>query len=213
MPKEERREGFQQAIGGLMLVMTPLSIGLAAVAPSAAAAFFDKRWADVGPMLLLLSGLAFARPISSFVVSYMQILKVPRMVAISEVVSLAVLMGLLAGIGRFSPLWACAAVGIAGSLRFPLGAFFLRQAPGTSARGVAVLFVGPVLACVPLVGAVFGVRHMMGAVGLSAKISLPLEIVAGGLAYVVAIWFFAPSRSRQIFDIARPRLQRLLGRV
>jgi len=214
MPKDERRAGFQQAMGVLMLVMTPLSVGLGAVAPSAAAAFFDKRWADVGPMLLLLSGLALARPVSSFVVSYMQILKVPRMVALSEVVSLAVLMGLLAGVGRVSPLWACATVGLAGSLRFPIATFFLQQVPGTSARGVAVLLAGPVFACVPLVAAVFGVRHLVITLGgLSARLSLPLEILAGGLAYAVAIWFFAPKRSRQIFALARPRLQRVLGRI
>ena len=50
--------------------MLPLSIGLAAVAPTVVDTFFDPRWSNVGAMLMCLSAVSVARPVRNILIGY-----------------------------------------------------------------------------------------------------------------------------------------------
>ena len=68
--QRRRAQALVHSCTMVSLVMFPLSIGLAAVAPTVVDAFFDPRWSNVGTMLMCLSALSAARPLATILGSY-----------------------------------------------------------------------------------------------------------------------------------------------
>lgn len=65
MEVTQRRTGVVRAAGLMGLIVFPLGVGLGAVAQTVVAALFDARWAQMAPMLMLLSVSMVFRPMSS----------------------------------------------------------------------------------------------------------------------------------------------------
>lgn len=182
-----RRPGaLVRAMALLALVVFPLAIGLGAVAPTLVAAVFDARWRPLGPMLVLLSALSVARPIGWIVESYLQAREKPRLILGLEAFKVLALVLLIVTLGRFSPLWACSAVGLAFGAHALASLWIVRQLDGLSlSRSVGSLW--PALgACAPLVAAVLGARQALLAIGTTRPlVCLSVEVLAGAAGYVL----------------------------
>src|SRR5262249_2169586 len=87
--KERRRQALLRALALIALIMFPLSVGLGAVAPTLVSSFLDPRWAEVGPMLMILAGLSITRPVAGAMSAYLQVRNDTRAAALLEVVNLA----------------------------------------------------------------------------------------------------------------------------
>lgn len=205
---EKRNPALVRAVSLLGLIMFPLAVGLGAVATTIAAVFFDDRWAGVGPMLLYLSALSIPRPIAGAIGAYLQVRAGPRLVALIEVFTLALLMGLIATVGRLGPLWTCAAVGVAFAARSLVMMLAVLKLDGTPVRRFLGELVGPALACLPLIAAVWGTREGLAAAGVPPLMSLGAQTVAGAVAYVIGALIFARRASGELLRLGKDALRR-----
>jgi PST family polysaccharide transporter len=197
----DRKAAMLRSIPLLALIMVPLAVGLGMVGPVLARLFFDARWASVGPMLLVLAVISFPRPITHVVMGYLQVKLQPRLAALLDVVTLAILMAALFTVGRLGPLWACAAVGLTFIIRLPITAWVLRSVDNIPMRAFLLPIIPPAACALPLIGAVLATRAALAAAGVTNLIvQLACEIVAGAVGYVVAA-----------LVIARPVVSDLLG--
>jgi lipopolysaccharide exporter len=212
---ERRRAALLRALRLLLLLVTPLAIGLGAVAESVVGTFFGARWRGVAAMLTVLSALSVVRPVGWIVQSYMQAQQRTRVVMVLELAKTALLMGVIATLGRLGPLWACGAVGVAFGAHALASLMVLRLGDEPLPwSGLLGGFVGPLAASAPMAAAVLGVRHGLRAVGLSsAPLSLALELVAGGLVYVPAALLFARATSRDLLALLKDAIARRKGKA
>ncbi len=207
MEKERRIAALTRAAGLLGLVIFPLAIGLGAVATTVSRAFLAPEWWRVGPMLALLSGLAVVRPLTGAVLSYLQVCLRLREVMIIEWLAVGFIIGALFTIGRISPLWACASIGIAFSARLAVSLEWLRRAENVPIGPILWRQVGPLASCVPLVAAAYGVHRLFAAHGLGdaralhAVPELVAQIVAGAVAYVASAFVLARSMSLELVHL------------
>lgn len=212
---ERRRAALLRALRLLLLLVTPLAIGLGAVAESVVGTFFGARWRGVAAMLTVLSALSVVRPVGWIVQSYMQAQQRTRVVMVLELAKTALLMGVIATLGRLGPLWACGAVGVAFGAHALASLMALRLGDEPLPwGGLLGGFVGPLAASAPMAAAVLGVRYGLRAVGLrSAPLSLALELVAGGLVYVPAALVFARATSRDLLALLKDAVARRKGKA
>jgi lipopolysaccharide exporter len=194
------RRALLRSLGVLAFVMTPMAVGVASIAPTLATAFFPKNWEGVGPMLMVLAVISFTRPISNTVGAYLQVRRQPLVVAVMDVVTLGLLMLALWTVGRLSPLWACAAVGMVFTARLLVWGWVLRRVEGVPLRDFIVPLLPPIVACVPLMAAVFGVhRAFVGSSHRYAVGVLLIEVVVGAAAYLGGAALVA---RRQLLELA-----------
>lgn len=204
-----RRAALLRAMRLLILIVAPLALGLGTIAPTLTRALFDPRWAEVAPMLTLLSALSVVRPIGWIGASYLQVKNQPRAIMILEVTKTIGLLAAIALLGRLGPLWACAAVGIA----FTLGSFgyfwVIRRTDGLTLREQILPLLPPVLACAPMVLAVLAVRRALVALGgAPGAVALGAELLVGALVFLPAALLLAPSAARDLLDLLRTALSR-----
>ena len=206
----DRQAAMLRSLPLLALIMVPMAVGLGVIAPTLGHVFFDKRWAEVGPMLLVLAVISFPRPLTGVVVAYLQVKLRPRLAALIEIATFVLLMAALFTIGRLGPLWACGAVGLAFMARLPLTAYILHKIDQVPASRFLMPLVPPVLCAIPLVAAVLGVRAAFVASGFHHPlISLIGEIVAGALAYIGAVLLFARRLANDLFSLLHGGFKRV----
>lgn len=204
LPPERRPFALARAVALLSLLMAPLAIGLGAVAPTLVRAFFDERWSQVAPMLAVLSALSVARPIGGVIWSYLQAAHMPRLVMLLEGSKLLLLVVVMITLGRVSPLWACAAVGVAFGAHTVASLWVVDRAEKLPIREIVMTMLAPVLACIPMVVAVEAMRHGLHTLGIhSAFIGLGLEMLAGALVYIPSALLIAPNTSRDLLALSR----------
>jgi PST family polysaccharide transporter len=208
MTEEQRRSALPRAMGILGLVVFPLAVGLGAVAHTVVAALLDPKWQAVAPMLVILSMLSVTRPVGWVVASYLQAQRRTRAIMILEVTKALGLVVFLLSMGRFGPLWACAAAGATYGAHAIGSAWVVRRLEGVAIGGLLAPLLGPLLACVPMVAAVLGTRLLLSAQGVGPKVTLPCEVLAGGVAYVAAALLIAPGLTREMISLIRRALSR-----
>jgi lipopolysaccharide exporter len=197
-----------RSVAVLAFIMTPMAVGLGAVAPTLAGLFLNQRWAGVGPMLVWLSVISFPRPLSGAVSSYMQVRNRRRAFLAIELFTLVTLVASLFTLGRLGPLHACAAVGATFVLRLiaagvvlwrldgvPLGAFFRPQVP-------------PVVASLIMAAAVTATRIALERVGVPGILTLAVELPVGMAAYAGAARIVAPATWEETVGMVRKALAR-----
>jgi lipopolysaccharide exporter len=196
----------------LALIVFPLAVGLGAVAPTVVRLLFDERWAPVAPMLVLLSALSVTRPVGWTIVSYLMALKLTRTVLWLELFKVAVLLGFIFTIGRLSPVWTCAAVGVAFGAHMLACLWVVQRVDGVQLSSSLMSLMPAFFACAPLVVAVLGVRWLLGGFGLEhALLALTLETLAGVLAYIGAALLFARRPSEELVQRLRDAMVRATG--
>ena len=206
---QNRAASVLRAATLMTLIMAPLSIGLGAVGPTVARAFFPPEWTLLGPMLLLLPMMLLARPIGAVYSAYLMSIRGPRLPLQGEVVAVLGMLLLVLAFGRRDPLLAIAMVGAAFAARALVLMWFVQKTDGVSLLAGLRAFVPIGAACVPMVAAVTGVRQALLAAGIERPLlSLGLEIVAGGVVYVAAAWLLARRPARDLIKLVRGALAR-----
>lgn len=214
MDAEKRKGALVRSITLLGLVVFPLAVGLGVVAPTLVRVIFDARWQAVGPMLVLLSALSVTRPVGWVVASYLQARHLPRAVMWLECFKVVVLLAAIVSLGRQSPLWTCAAVGLAFAIHMLACLWVLKQHDGFALRSLLLSLTAPLMACVPLVLAVLGTRLLVAELGgLRPLLLLTLEIAVGALSYVLAARLLARDATHELVSRVRDALQHRSSRI
>jgi len=212
-----RKEELVRSTALSALLVFPLAIGLGAIADTLVRALLSETWAGVGPMLAVLSALAVVRPIGWTIGMYLQATDRTRANLWLGVVHVIVLFGGMAALGLWiGPLWACAGVGFSFALHAGLSVWYVAHYDHLPARRFAKGFFLPLLACVPMVGAVLGVRYGLAAAGLwMPAVNLALEIAAGAVAYIAGALTIGRPISRELISLVsaaiRKRRERTAG--
>jgi PST family polysaccharide transporter len=206
-----RGQALVRAISIMALLILPLAFGLAAVAGTLVAAIFPPRWSQLAPMLVVLSVQAAAGPLAWTLQTFYRAHDRTAFVMGTSVFKLVVLLGALAAIGPFGPLWACVAVDVTMlSHLIVLWSGLRRDYPGVgwrAARGSGQAL----LACVPMVVCVLGVRALERLWGpVSAPWALCFELPAGAAGYFVGAFLFARTTSADVVGLVQ-RLIRSKG--
>ena len=186
----------------LAFIMTPMAVGLGCIAPTLASTIFDKRWAEVGPMLMALSVISFPRPISGTIVGYLFVLGRSGIVAAMEMITLLLMVVSLFTIGRISPLGPCIAVGVTFVVRLILSGVILKMVAAVPLGRFLMPLIPPILASVPMAAAVIGTHIALAPAHLRVT-GLVCEIVAGSIGYAVGALLFARSQLRELLSLAR----------
>ncbi|HEX3759868.1 MAG TPA: oligosaccharide flippase family protein [Kofleriaceae bacterium] len=207
----EQRDRAAIASASLMsLVVSPLGVGLGAVAPTAVAAFFNPAWQErMTPMLAILSVMFVFRPMTWSVTAYVQAVQRTRVLMLSSVLR-AVLV--LAGVGVCGylggPNWACIGAGI--------GFFVTTVATVAAAAPVTSLPIGaylravarPLMPCVPMYLAVLATERGLAAAGAPLVVSLVVQIMVGAIVYIAAAFALVRPTVDELIRVARGAIHR-----
>jgi lipopolysaccharide exporter len=209
MPPEERKSALLRA-GSLMgLLVFPLAVGLGAVASTAVHTFFERPWYDVAPMLTVLSILSVVKPLSWVLVAFTHAQQRPRVIMFMGIAKAVLLLTFILVFGRFGIMALCYSVGLAFAAYFATFLWTLHRSEGVPFMGLVTRCLPPLLACVPMVVAVLGVRHgMMAAEYAQGKIMLIVELLVGALTYVASALVIARSASRDFLNLLKNALRR-----
>jgi lipopolysaccharide exporter len=211
MDAARRPAALVRSVVLLALVVFPLAVGLGAVAPTLVAALFSPRWRAIGPMLVMLSVLSVTRPIGWTIASYLQARHLPRSILGLEALKLLAMVLLIVTVGARSPLWTCAAVGVAFGAHAVASLWIVRRIDAVPLAPLFGNLARVLAACVPMVAAVLGARFLLGRVGgIPPMVGLLLETLVGVLVYPPAALLIAPGSARdlllRVLDALRPSL-------
>jgi PST family polysaccharide transporter len=201
-----RADALVRSIILLGLVVFPLAVGLAVVAPTLVAAIFDARWQALGPMLVLLSALSVTRPIGWTIASYLQALGRTPVIFWLEAFKLASLVLAIVTFGRASPLWTCAAVGLAFGLHALASLWVARRIDAVPLRPIFAGIGSALVACGAMAALVILARRVFGLETLAPAGALAAEVAVGIAAYLTAVRLLARSASGELLERLRDAL-------
>ena len=209
---EKRPAALLRAATLMAMIMAPMSIGLGAVGPTVARAFFNPEWAMIGPFLLVLPMVLVVRPIGAVYSSYLMIVRGPKPLMVTEITAVVLMLGLVLTVGRTGPLWVCGMIGVAFTIRTLMYMWFAQRLDGVKVRAGLLRFLPIFAACIPMVAAVVGVRVGLIHLGIDRPIvSLLLEVVAGGLAFIPAVLLLARDTSKDFMNLVMGALRRRMS--
>jgi PST family polysaccharide transporter len=205
-----KKDALLRAFGLLMLIMAPMAVGLGTVAPTIVHTFFNDKWAEVAPMLAVLSVLSVPRPISLALGAYLQAERRPGVVTLLDCLNVVALMGALVVAGHLGgPLTACWAVGAVFSARALANMYMLARTDGIPVATQLLRLLRPLAACFPMVLCVLGVRRALAAAGpLPRGIDLGAEVVTGAFTYAAAALVIARAPALELVRLAKKALGR-----
>jgi lipopolysaccharide exporter len=206
MEPEQRAEAVVRSCTMISLIMFPLAFGLGAVAPTVVDALFDRKWANVGIMLVYLAILSAPRPLAQIVLSYFYACQRPRVVMWLECISLAAIVVSISTVGRIGILWTCGAVGTVFVGRTLATMWTANRLDGIRMSSFLVPLIRPLIACGGMVAAVLAVRPALH--GLSPAARLIAEVAVGATVYVALALVVARSASRELIRLVVSALSR-----
>jgi lipopolysaccharide exporter len=207
MDPARRPDAFVRSLALLGLVVFPLAVGLGVVAPTLVATIFDPRWRELGPMLVLLSALSVARPVGWTVASYLQARQQPRSIFWLEGCKLLLLVGGIVTFGRHSPLWTCAAVGVAFGGHALASLLVIQKLDGIPLRRSLSCLLPALSACLVMSVAVLLVRALLSGTSLVPGARLALEVFSGAGTYLVAAPLLAKKVTQELLSKVRVALR------
>jgi lipopolysaccharide exporter len=203
---DAQRGALIRAAGLLALVVFPLAVGLGAVADTLVETLFNEQWQGVAPYLTILSALSVARPIGWIIFSYLQARRRTSSVMVLEIGKLTAILAFIGGLSAFGPLWSAVGVGLGFGLHALGSMWLIDRTDGVPMSRMLLAMLGPLAACVPMVGAVLAIRH---GIGIDVPIvELILEVVAGALVYVGACFVLARAVTHDFIYLLRDALLR-----
>lgn len=209
MEEEQRRRAVVSAAALLGLVASPLGVGLGAVAPTVVAAFFDERWAGMGPMLTILSVMTVFRPMTWSAVAYLQAVQKTRIVMYTSFARAVIVLSLVAVCGALGGIHAaCVGAGIGYAIHTVLTIAASSKVSGLPFMQYIVASFRPILPCVPMFFGVYELGHLLAAWGVPPLASLIVQIVAGAVIYAVSAFVLAGQSSRELLRVGLQALRR-----
>lgn len=203
--REHRAAAALRALRVVALVMLPLALGLGAVGPTVASAFFDARWAGVGGMLAILSVISATRPITATLQSYLYACERPGLVLGVNWLGFLGMVAAMAAVGHAGMAWTCAAVAAAHALTVAASMWFVARLDGIRMADLARPIVGPLLVAAAMVVAVVGVRPLLA--GWPVVPRLAAEIAIGAVVYVAGAFATLRSTVDEVLSTARSALR------
>ncbi len=203
---EKRQVALVRACTMVSLIMFPLAFGLGAVGKTVVDAFFSAKWASVGPMLVLLSILSAPRPLAHIIHAYFMATLRPRIVLYQEWLSLGLLLGAIATLGRVDILWTCSAVGIAFVLRTLLLMYVVHRLDGIPMRRFLIPLIRPLMACGVMVFAILIARPAF--MGFAPAVRLAFEIGLGAIVYLAGARFIFFDLARDFMSLVRSAVKK-----
>jgi len=204
LTQARRAEALVQSCTMVSMIMFPLSIGLAVVAPTVVETFFDPKWSNVGGMLMSFSALSVARPLASILTSYFYASCRPRVVLWLEWASLAGIVVAISTLGHAGINWACAAVGLVFVLRTLAGMWMVRRQDGLLMSALLLPMTRPLAASLAMAAGVTAAR--LALVGLTPLIRLLVEIAVGATIYVAGALLVARPSCNEVVRAVRSAL-------
>lgn len=211
----KRQAALVRACTMISLVMFPLAFGLGAVSDSVVQAFFNQRWAGVGPMLMYLSILSAPRPMAQIVQSYLYAGGRVRVVVWLEWLSFGALMAAIAVLGAgfagtplrdAAVLWTCGAVGAVFVLRTLAMLWIVKRLDGVPLRRFLLPLLRPLAACAAMVAAILAVRPELAA--LSPLARLAVEVALGAAVYLAGARLIFRDAAIEFIRLVRSSLAR-----
>jgi lipopolysaccharide exporter len=199
--QRRRADALVRSCTMVSMMMFPLSVGLAAVAPTVVDTFFDPEWSNVGAMLMSLSALSVARPVGSILASYFYASRRPRVVFWLEWSSLAGVVAVISTLGRVGINWACACVGVVFVLRTLAGMWMVRRQDGVLMSEFLLPMTRPLAASLAMAAGVSAAR--LALVGLAPPLRLLVEVALGATIYVGAVLLVARSTCDELLCAVR----------
>jgi PST family polysaccharide transporter len=209
MGDAERKRAVVRAAALMSLLVSPLGVGLAAVAPTLVNAFFDPLWSEMGSMLAILSVMTVMKPMTWSSIAYLQAtartqlimaLAIGRAVVVLSSLTVLALMG--------GPLWACVGVTIGMTAHAVVTIVATGRVTGIDARACLVGVARPLLASAPIFAAVIACRDLYAGFHLPPVLGLVLEVIAGAAAFGVGVLIVARPTALELIRLARGTLQR-----
>ncbi len=205
LDEEQRKSALVRSTSLLSLVVFPLAIGLGAVAETLVSTVLTHAWAQVAPMLTILSVLSVLRPIGWTIGSYLSAQGRTRVMMWIGMLKVLVLFSAMFALGKaFGPLWACAGVGVGFATEAAASIWVVRRLDRIPAlafvRGMLPAVGGGLALTAAVVGARFYVTpHVPDIRGLK----LGVEVLAGGVAYLAALLVVAPKTVAEVLRLAK----------
>lgn len=203
--RRRRAEALVHACTMVSAVMFPLSIGLAAVAPTVVDTFFDPRWSNVGTMLMCLSALSVARAVGNIFIGYFYATSRPGAVLRLEWASLIALVAAMSTVGRVGINSACVCVSVVFVLRTLAGMWMVGRQDGVRVAEFLLPMTRPLAACTVMAAGVIASR--LALVELTPSIRLLIEIAVGVAVYIVAALLVARSSCDELLRAVRSALR------
>jgi PST family polysaccharide transporter len=210
MAPEQRDRAAVMAASLMSLVVTPLGVGLSAVAPTAVAAFFNADWQErMPPMLAILSAAFVFRPMTWAVIAYVQAVQRTRVVMLSSMFrAIVVLTGVAVGGYAGGPYWACVGAGIGFATTCIATIAAAGRVTTLSMSAYLRAVARPLLPCAPMYLAVLGVARELAAAGVPLWASLVVQIAVGAIVYVTAAFVLVRPAVNELLRVGREAIRK-----
>jgi PST family polysaccharide transporter len=210
MEPDQRERAVIRAAALMGLVVSPLGVGLGAVAPTVVAAFFDTRWgATMAPMLAILSVMTVFRPMTWSAIAYAQAVQKTRIVMWSSFLRAILLLSLVAACGYAGgPSWACVGAGIGYALHSVLLVITAGRATGIAVGAYLRGMARPLLPCIPMFFAVSALERGLSASGVPLLLSLAAQIIVGAAIYIGAAFALVRPSVDELVRLGREAIRR-----
>jgi PST family polysaccharide transporter len=209
MEPAQRERAVIRAAALMSVVVSPLGVGLGAVAPTVVATLFDARWATMAPMLTILSVMTVFRPMTWSAIAYVQAVQRTRIVMLSSFLRAVVVLSLVAVCGYAGgPSWACVGAGLGYALHSVLTIVAAGRATGMHAAAYLRGVVRPMLPCVPMFLAVTALSRALASAGVPLVASLALQIGFGAVVYIGSAFVLLRSDVDELLRIGREAIRR-----
>jgi PST family polysaccharide transporter len=205
----QRRDAVIRAAALMALIVWPLGVGLAAVAPTLVEALFDPRWHQMAPMLAILAVMTVFLPMVWPPVAYLQAVQHTKTVMAISCTRALVVLPLVAGFGYAGGVeWACAGAAIGYALHCTAAIAATGWLTGLPIRSLLLASARPGLACLPMYAGVTALASALDGAGAHAVLSLCAQIVVGGLVYVGCALMLMRSSTLEFARLTRDLLRR-----
>jgi PST family polysaccharide transporter len=210
MEAGQRERATVRAAALMGLIVSPLGVGLGAVAPTVGAAFFNKHWGPlIAPMLTILSVMTVFRPMPWSAIAYAQAVQRTRVVMWSSFLRAIVVLSLVAAGGYAGgPNGACIGAGIGYALHSVLTIIVSGRATDLPVGPYLLGVARPLLPCVPMFLAVMFLERGLAAAGAPLIVSLAVQIVAGAIVYIGAAFVLVRPSVDELLRLGRDAIRR-----
>lgn len=209
--KDQRRRGFFRAASLMALLVFPMALGLGALAPTMVEVLYPASYAGVEPFLIILATLSISRSIGVLAAGFLQVVKRTGVFMLIDAFLVVTVLGLMWFFSRWGANWSAVGVGIAFTCSVLLTIRALRP-EGITIRAVLVAVLPPLLACVPMVAAVVGMRHLLLDLAVPGVVRMLAELATGAVVYVGSALLIAPKISRDFINLGMGVVRRRKAR-
>ena len=210
MEEDQRARAAVRAAALMGVIVSPLGVGLGAIAPDVVATFFKNEWQQMmGTMLMILSVMTVFRPMPWSAIAYAQAVQRTQVVMWSSFGRAIVVLSLVAAFGHVGgPYWACVGAGAGYAVHSLATIIGACRATGLAPLPYLLGVARPLVACAPMFAAVLYAARVLAGVGVPPWLSLAVQIAVGGVVYVVAVFVVCRREALELLRMGRDAVGR-----